>query len=133
MIQLRPYTAVDYPAVTSWWKEHGFPAIPENKLPPFGFIAEDDRVAKAAAWAYMCNGGTGVAMIEWMVTDPNGGLSAARGLKQLLIFMTQELNRLDYDMIMGATMHKGLIKIMAKVGFEITDEEVTHLLKIKTN
>ena len=133
MTRVRPYNSHDYSLVSAWWKEHGFPSMPEHKLPPFGFVVEVDGIPMGASWAYMCNGGTGVAMLEWTVSNPGGGFTAARSIKELLTFMVEQLNMLEYDVIMTATKHSGLIKLMEKVGFQTTDSGVTHLLNIKTS
>lgn len=86
---------------------------------------------QSASWAYMDNGGTGVAMIEWTVTNPSSRMAGARSLLKLLEFMVLELHRLDYDMILAATTNRGLVKMMNRVGFETTDVDMTHMVKIK--
>lgn len=134
MIQIRPFNSdEDYSTVYEWWTGHGFPAISDNKLPPFGWIATADGIPVAASWAYMCNGGTGVAMIEWSVTNPGAGRTAALGLSRLIEFMISELNRLDYDFILTATKIEGLIKLFKRHGFEPSDEGMTHLINIKAS
>ena len=135
MIQIYPFHESNYQMLESWWKEHGWPAVPIQKLPPVGFVAWDrvegeSDVPLCAAFAYLDNGGTGVAMLEWTVGNPNVGRLLVKGLKELLNFMIQELKKLDYDVVFTFCRHEGLIRIYEKCGFEVTDKGMTHLVHI---
>lgn len=119
---------LDYPAVSQWWPAHGWPAIPQAFLPKGGIIVEHGGAMRAAAWLYMDNS-TGVAMMEWTVTNPDN--TPRESLKALnLLFggiKTMALDN-DYGVILTAAKHEGLIKVYEKSGFKKTDDGVTHLL-----
>ena len=120
-----------YLMVCQWWDGHGFPCIPSNKLPPFGWMSCDDEGPVVAAFAYLDNGGTGVAMIEWIVANPTvRGPLIVKHLKNLMEFMTTTLHEeFDYDFILTTCRHQGLAKLLEKCGFTRTDGNMIHLTK----
>jgi len=134
MIKIYPFHELYYDILESWWSKHGWPAVPIQKLPPFGFVAWDQReggqsIPVCAAFAYMCNGGTGVAMLEWTVGNPDAsGRVLMKGIKELFAFMIGQLEQLDYDTIFTFCRHEGLIRIYEKCGFQQTDTGMTHLV-----
>ena len=136
MIQIFPFHEDKYPLLEQWWKEHGWTAMPLHKLPPFGFIAWECHegqpdVPLCASFAYLDNGGTGVAMLEWTVSNPQAnGRMLVKGLRTLFNFMIQQLGSLEYDVIFTSCRIKGLIRLYEKCGFTKTDEAMTHLVRI---
>lgn len=120
------WTVDDYPMLESWWKGHGWPPVPLQILPPLGVIFDN----AAAGFAYMDNGSTGVAMMEWLVTDPKAGLKAAKALKHVVGFLTTELKRLDYGAILTTCKQPSLARLLEGSGFNRTDEGMFHLIKI---
>lgn len=132
MIELKPYNEKEhYPLLESWWKKHGWPAMPAQKLPPFGWLVYDGETPLAGSFAYLDNGGTGVAMLEWSVGNPAApGRELVKGIRELFTFMVQELRKLDYDVVFTSCKVPGLIKIYEKCGFTRTDEGMTNLVHI---
>ena len=86
-VAMRMWSPEDYPMLKSWWEGHGWRPVPQAMLPPLGVIWRDC----AAGWVYMDNGGSGVAMMEWFVTDPASGLRGAKGLTHVVAFLLEEL------------------------------------------
>lgn len=124
---LRMWSAADYPLLESWWIGHGWPPVPQRVLPPLGVIMEN----QAAGFLYMDNGGTGVAMLEWLVTDPNAKpFGAARALFSVVEFLKQEAKQLDYPIILTTCRQDSLAKLLERAGFQVTDRTMTHLLGI---
>lgn len=132
MTEIIPYSeTLHYETLSSWWASHGWDAIPKHKLPPFGFVVSIDGVLTVASFAYLCNGGTGMAMIEWTVANPESkGRSVYKAVRTVLDFMKQQLKKMDYNVFMTSCRHKGLIKIFEKEGFSKTDEGITNLIFI---
>lgn len=132
---LRAYSLADHPMLEQWWNGHGWPAIPRNMIPPFAWIVESlDGTGRAFACAYMDNGGTGIAMLEWIVTNPaNTPRESFRALDTLLPFMRDYLrDKLDYPIIMATCRQPALSRILEKHQFQRTDEGVTHHLYVPT-
>ena len=124
---LRMWTREDYPILHGWWSGHGFPPVPERLLPPLGVIYEDH----AAGWLYLDNGGTGVAMMEWLVTNPAARpLSAARALSKVITFLKSEAKRMDYAIILSTCRQASLARLLNREGFQTTDTDMIHLLGV---
>lgn len=132
MIEIKPYSEAEhYPLLSTWWAEHGWPAVPPHKLPPFGFVALADGVPTFASFAYMDNGGTGVAMMEWSVGNPSAEpKTLIKALKALVGFMLHQLKELDYDFIFTSCKQVGLARLYEKCGFTRTDSSMIHLVHI---
>lgn len=117
--------------LAQWWTEHGWPVIPARIIPPFSWLAVDaDGRPRAFACAYLDNGGTGVAMLEWIVTDPtNTPRESLKALNTLLPFMRDHLrDELDYPVILATCRQPALSRILEKHEFRKTDESVIHHL-----
>lgn len=132
MIQIHPYSQANhYALISSWWEGHNWSPMPAHKLPPFGFIACNDEIPIAGAFAYLDNGGTGVAMLEWSVGNPEANpRKLLLSIKALITFMIEELNKIGYDVVFTSCKVEGLIKIYEKCGFQKTDSGMTHLVNI---
>lgn len=125
--QLRMVSADDYTMFKTWWEGHGWPAVPQRVLPPLGVVMGDC----AAGWLYMDNGGTGVAMMEWLVTNPDAPmLIAARSLTKVIEFLKAEAKRMEYPIILSTCRQPGLARLLNRAGFQTTDTEMIHLLGV---
>lgn len=124
---LRLVEAGDYNMLKLWWQGHGWPAVPQRVLPPLGVIYGN----KAAGWLYMDNGGTGVAMMEWLVTNPEAKpLEAARAISKVVEFLKSEAKRMDYPIILTTCRQKSLARLLNRAGFETSDSDMIHLLGV---
>jgi hypothetical protein len=121
----RIWSHADYPMLCGWWEAHGFPAVPMLRLPPLGIIYDDT----AAGFLYMDNGGSGVAMIEWLVTNPEAKpMAAAKALAKVVAALKAEAKRMEYAMILTTCRQPSLAKLLERCGFQITDTGMIHLL-----
>ena len=127
-ILLRQYTPAIYPELQRWWRGHGWDPVPENRLPRFAWLAMDGETPRAFASAYLDNQGTGVAMLEWIVTNPdNAPRQTLRALDTLLPFMRDTLVReFDYDCILATCAHPALSRSLEKHHFQVTDRGMIH-------
>lgn len=108
-----------------WWNGHGWPAVPEAALPRLFVIYEDT----AAGGLYMSNCGAGVAMLEWLVTNPESApLKAARALKRVVEFLLVEARRMDYGMVLTTCRQPSLSRLLERSGFRVTDSQMIHLV-----
>ena len=123
----RLVTDADYPMLSGWWQGHGWAAVPQAVLPALGVIMADT----AAGWLYMDNSGRGVAMMEWLVTDPAASpIQAARALSAVVDFLKSEALRMDYHVILTTCRQESLARMLGKRGFEVTDREMIHLIGV---
>ncbi len=115
----------DYEMLASWWTGHGWPAVPKHILPPLGIIADNI----AAGWLYMDNGGTGVCMMEWLVTDPKvSPIATVRALRVVVDFLKSEASRMDYGVMLTTCNQEGLARLLENKGFQRTDTGMIHLI-----
>lgn len=125
--ELRIWSKDDYEMLASWWRGHGWPAVPVQILPPLGVIYGND----AAGWLYMDNGGTGVAMLEWLVTNPESKpIRAAKGISKVVEFLKSEAKRIDYGAILTTCRQPALARLLERSGFSKTDENMIHLMGV---
>jgi hypothetical protein len=124
---LRMVEVDDYPVLYHWWEMHGFPPVPQRLLPPLGVICDEN----AAGWLYMDNGGTGVAMMEWLVTNPEASpRKAIRALQEVVAFLKSEAKRMEYPFILTTCRQDALARLLEKCGFTISDRDMTHLMGV---
>ena len=118
-----------YEIVCEWWTAHGFPPVPVEALPSLGVIAADDDLdGKAAGWLYMDNSST-VAMMEWLVVNPNATpKESLTALKTVIEFLKTEAGHMGYKTILTTCRQNGLAKVAEKLGFTRTDEGMIHLI-----
>ena len=117
----------DYPMLCEWWQGHGWGAVPLKVLPPLGVILDNT----AAGWLYMDNGGTGVAMLEWLVTNPKASpLRSARCISKVVEFLKSEAKRMDYGAILTTCRQPSLARLLARNGFVKTDENLLHMMGV---
>jgi hypothetical protein len=125
--ELRIWTPADYPVLQGWWSGHKFPPVPQRILPPLGVIFSDI----AAGFLYMDNGGTGVAMMEWLVTNPEKrAFESARALSKVVDFLKSEAKRMDYPIILTTCKQPGLARLLNREGFATSDQNMIHLLGV---
>jgi len=136
-IQIRPYVPEDYPMLASWWSAHKWEAVPEAILPGLGVVAyhrekagETEAFPLCAAFLYMSNS-NGVCWMEWLVSNPKAqGMETIRAINAVVTFMEQEAKRLGYGVMLTACRQESLGRIYQKIGFQVTDRNVTHMIKI---
>ena len=134
VLQLRMFDpATDYPIVEEWWNAHGWTAVPQVMLPKLGvvaFYAHDKIEDAAAAWLYMDNSSP-VCMLEWMVTNPTlSATKTVRALKHISEFLTGEAKHNGYAVMLTTCKQESLAKFHEKQGFDRSDGEMIHLVKI---
>jgi hypothetical protein len=117
----------DYPMLSSWWEGHGWPPVPAVVLPKL-FVIYDNT---AAGGLYMSNCGCGVAMMEWLVTDPKAKpLAAAKALRKVIEFLKDCAKRMDYGAILTTCRQPSLARFIEGSGFQKTDTGMIHLLGV---
>jgi hypothetical protein len=124
---LRIWKPEDYPLLQAWWEGHGWPPVPQRILPPCGVILGE----MAAGFLYLDNGGVGVAMMEWLVTNPAAPkMKAARALMQVIAFLQSEAKRMEYPFILTTCRQESLARLLERCGFQRSDSGMIHLLGV---
>ena len=120
----------DHPLLASWWNGHGWPTIPAERLPMLGAIATVKGKDAAAAFCFMDNSGSGVAMLEWIVTDPGASpRSSAAGIKAVVEWIMWRAGEPDlrFNFFLTTCRQPSLAKLMERCGYQVTDRDVIHL------
>jgi hypothetical protein len=125
-----PYSEKDYMVIAPWWTAHGFPEVPITMLPKSGVVITDEGKPVAAAWLYMSNS-NGVAMMEWVVTNPENTPKQSVSAIRCLVGAVREMAKnCGYSFILAAAKQPSLIRLFERGGFMKTDEGMTHLLML---
>jgi len=120
----------DYELLTSWWKGHGWDAVPAAILPKLGVVSKEDGEPVAAAFLYMDNS-VGVCWMEWFVANPAAsGKAVIRAHRLICAFLKEEALRMDYGVMLTSCKQDSLVRLYERNGFQKTDSGVTHLIKI---
>ena len=129
-LMIQEITDSDYPMLVEWWAAHQWPAIPKEALPPLGYISWKGEKPILAGYVYFTLGST-MCWLEWIVGNPDS-TPEERGeaLKEIVEKTDQVARENGYSMIFTATKHKKLIERFKSNGFNVTEEEMTHLLKV---
>lgn len=116
--------------VKGWWEGHDWPGVPPAALPRLGVVASVGGVPAAAAWLYMDNS-VGVAMLEWIVTNPNNSpRDSIRAIRAVTEFLKDRARDLDYGVILTTCKQQSLLKLLERNGFQESDRNMFHAVAI---
>lgn len=123
-MNVRLFTEKDYPIVCSWWKDHQWPSIPLSFLPKTGIIVDDC----AAGFLYCTD--SKLCWLEFVVVDKSADKQRRRDALDLLISESIEIAKESGYMVMFSSVsHAGLIQRYKNHGFDVTDQNMTNLIK----
>lgn len=134
LLQLREYTPEDYLMLATWWKEHGWDAVPMAILPKLGVIVEsvdgEERTPIAASFLYMDNSSSGVSMMEWTVSNPKApGRTTIKAINTIVEFFSLSAKEMNYQVMLTTCKQPSLARVLEKAKFIRTDSEMIHLIK----
>lgn len=119
--------ATDYEEVCGWWRDHKWDPAPLAVLPPTGIIVSDNGTNICAGWLYTT--GTALGHFEWIVANPNAGLKQRyNGIRSLTKAITEMAEGVGLSAIFTSVRQKGLIKMLQKYGFGVTDNDMTNMM-----
>jgi hypothetical protein len=120
----------DYSVIEKWWKARASEAPPRNILPTLGVIASHEDTPLAAAFAYLDATGSGVALLAWMITDPDAHTQrVGRALKKSIDFLHLECARLNYWLAWSTIANPSLVSYLEHDGYQSAESGLTHLFK----
>lgn len=129
MISARPfYFAKDYDMLCSWWKSHGWDAVPAAFLPAVGIVITDGEKDLAAGFLKM-ETTTPIGMLEWSVTNPeNAGRESIKALAELMESAKVAAKAMGRTVLFTYCKQPSLARLYEKAGFQTTDKEMIHLV-----
>ena len=111
-------------AMFSWYEGHGWPSLPKAMFPTVGFVVE----GLCAGWLYQSD--SVVCWFEWIVSNPEAEKRQVhKALAELYDHAIIQSEELGYSSIFSSFNHKGLIRLAEKKGFQVTDTNMTNLVR----
>jgi len=122
-MNIRRYTVEDYKVVTSWWKAHNWPILPEQYLPKTGYVISNI----CAGWLYRTD--SKIAWIEWIISNPKSNkLERAIGIKLLVKTLLDKAKELGFDVVFSSIKHPNLMAQFKSQGFVVADEGMINMI-----
>jgi hypothetical protein len=123
-MNVRFFTESDYPTVCSWWKDHEWPSIPLIFLPKTGIIVDDCAVG------FVYGTDSKLCWLEFVVVDKRAEKERRRKALDILISeATNIAKECGYVAMFSSVSHKGLIERYKNHNFQITDQNMTNLIR----
>lgn len=131
IIDIRGEDTALHETFTKWWKAHDWPGVALAILPKCGVVIEtDDGIMVCVGWLYMDNS-VGVAMLEWVVTNPEvTAMKAYVGISTLVQSVKKVAAALEYGVVLTAVKQEALIRCYEKNGFKKSDDGMTHMIML---
>jgi hypothetical protein len=121
---LRRYTNFDYQTIKGWSDARGSVLIPQEYLPLTGFVHE----GHCAGFLYKTD--TPVAILEWVFSNPaSNSTERNTAMNELINGLVAEAKKLGFKMVFTFAEHKKLIERYQSLGFQVTDKEMTHMMR----
>lgn len=119
-----------YDMVVQWWCDHGWTAVPHFFLPKLGIVAYTQQGEPIAAWWMYLDNSCPVAIAEWLVSNPKIGSRVLIGaIWAIWEIFEQRAREMGYQVVITTSRVHGLISVLEKIGFRVTDSGMTHLVK----
>lgn len=108
--------SVHYPIVVQWWRDHGFPVLPLDFLPPTGFVVCFGGVPISAG--FLIKSDTPIIWLEWIVADKKADpVIRDRSIHFLIHYAMCMALQLGYRCLYTGVVHEGLKKRLMQSGF----------------
>ena len=111
---------------SDFWK---FPRVPKVIYPETTFLLEEGGFKVCSCALYESKTG-GISFTEWFIINPNTPKEFRRDcIVKLLLYISNYAKDNGQKLMFCSTNNKGLIKNLKKSGYQITDHNITNLLK----
>lgn len=112
----------------SYWKEYGWPVVPEEILPKIGLVVQNsNNIPLCAGFIYRTD--SIMCLFEWIIADPK--LDKELRAKALILLITKVKDvivKLGFKHIITQTKNKGLIDKLKNSGFKETDVGMSNMI-----
>lgn len=127
-MQVRQFEDLDYEEVMQWWKAQDWTPMPLDMLSKTGFIVEDNGQKLAATWIFPTN--CPIYIMEWTVGNPEATWEKrAEALDLVTNTACQWAKNDGAKLIFTMTKNKRFLEKLECNGFNITDTDMTHLIR----
>lgn len=123
-MEIRPYTSSEYPLICSWWQARDWPIISPECLPKHGILVGN----YCAGFVYTTD--SSLAWIEWIVSNPATDSKERNQAMDILIdSLIGKCRLLGARYIFTSVSHEKLQDRYVKHGFNVTESQVTHMIR----
>ena len=128
----RPLKEEDYGVICSWWKWWRWPVLPKTALPhggKGGFMVEKNGKPIVSTFLYLTN--SSIALLEWIVSNPNYKESDRKDAIELLINESEKFCKTmgGIDAIFSMGRNKHLIETHKKLGWHVDKTPSYEIIK----
>ena len=128
----RPLKEEDYDVICSWWKWWRWSVLPKTALPhdgKGGFMVEKNGKPIVSAFLYLTN--SSIALLEWIVSNPNYKESDRKDAIELLINESEKFCKTmgGIDIIFSIGRNKHLIETHKKLGWVVDKTPSREIIK----
>jgi len=118
----------DYNQISDWWTKQNWPSIPKEYLSEYAFMAQDNGVNIAITFVFTTN--CPMNIMEWTVGNPEVNWELRnKGIELIIEEACKWSKKNGAKQVLTMTGHKRFINKLEKSGFNITDKDVTHLMR----
>lgn len=112
-------------SIQKWGLKYGFPLPAQEILPETGFIVED----LACGFLYKTN--SKLAWLEWVFSNPEKPKEdRAKALDLIFKTIEQEAKSQGFLVLFSAAAISGYAQVLQRNGFQETDKNVSHHIKL---
>jgi hypothetical protein len=129
-MNIRIFKKEDYDTISKWWDQYEDwePAPLNMLLYGTGFVAEDKKDLLAAVWCFDTK--TPLHIMEWTVGNPNiEWKKRAEAVDKVIDAGIKECKESGASVILTMTKHPRLIERLNNKEFQVTDKNMTHLIR----
>ena len=129
-MNIRKLKKKDFKLAKKWWKawpEWTAPA--EDFLPETGLVVESNKEPVMIGFIYLTN--AKVALLEWIVSDPDYREDNRKQLLKLLILGAENmLKEMDYKYVFSVCKNQNLINTHKDLGWSVDKKPSRELVKV---
>ena len=128
MFEARDYTLEDYEALSRWWAQWGWDAIPQAFLPETGLIVTYNSIPVCAAFIYKTD--TPIYWVENYISNKDAPKSIrSESLELLILSCLEKAKDMGALIVMSSIKHNGLGRRLEKNGFVVSDKNMTTYMR----
>ncbi len=123
-MEVRKYSPNDYFEISVWWKNQGWPGVPQDHLPETGFVVE------GIASGFLYKTDSKIAWLEFIIANPSTTKEERSEALDLIIDkLLETAKELNFKNVFSTAQHPKLLERYQKHGFTIGDQNMTNLMR----
>lgn len=117
-----------YSTLNEWWVSWGWVPVMPEFLPENGVVATYLKKPVSAGFIYRTD--SAYCLLEWIISDPKSDKLVRReSLGKLVPGLVELAKVMGFKSIFTTSKSVGLTGRLVEAGFQVSDREMTHLLR----